>query len=87
VEGVSEARKAAFGSRLSNCLRVDLKTNAMREWKQRQEYSLIAMKMSYQLQSGEMKQLTFQFMRCDAPTCVCVKNLNEHSTETAKCTN
>jgi len=31
VEGLSEARKAAFGCKLSNCLKVDLETNAMRE--------------------------------------------------------
>jgi len=31
VESISEARKAAFGCKFSNCLRVDLKTNAMRE--------------------------------------------------------
>jgi len=31
VEGVSEARKAAFGCKPSNCLRVDLETHAMRE--------------------------------------------------------
>jgi len=31
VEGVSEARKAAFGCKLSNCLRVDLETRAVGE--------------------------------------------------------
>jgi len=31
VEGVSEARKVAFGCRISNCLRLDLETHAMRE--------------------------------------------------------
>jgi len=31
VEGVSEARKAAFGCKLSKSLRVDLETHAMRE--------------------------------------------------------
>ena len=30
-ECISEARKAAFGCKFSNCLRVDLKTKAMRE--------------------------------------------------------
>ena len=31
MEGVSEARKAAFGCRLTNCLRLDLETHGMRE--------------------------------------------------------
>jgi len=49
VEGVSEATKAAFGCKFSNCLRIDLETHVMREKKQRQEDSLIAMKMLYQI--------------------------------------
>jgi len=41
VEVVSEARKAAFGCKLSNCLRVDLETHTVRDEQQSQLDSLI----------------------------------------------